>query len=85
MTDSGNKKMYYVTVCKDTSYTNQLGFWQDSLYVHAQSAEKARCELIVEANDDQVSSQKLFCTFKFCQLFDVSQQTNCLQVFRNVF
>ena len=54
MTDKSAKKRFYVTVCKDTSYTNQLGPWSNSLFVNAQTIQQARCELIVEANDKQV-------------------------------
>ena len=54
MTDKSTKKKFYVTVCKDTSYTNQLGTWSNSLYVNVQTVQQARCELIVEANDEKV-------------------------------
>ena len=48
---------YNVTVHKDTSRTQQLGLWTASPEVNISSSFSACCELIVQADDEQVIAE----------------------------
>ena len=55
-TDPANQHKYNVTVCKDTSYSELLvDTWIGSPEVRVETFARARCELIVQADDEQVS------------------------------
>ena len=56
-TDPVNQHEYNVTVCKDTSYSELLVdiVWTASPEVRVETFARACCELIVQADDEQVS------------------------------
>ena len=47
-------RTYNIWVCEDSTYTKQLSAWTASLTVDRQSTGQACCELIVQADDEQV-------------------------------
>lgn len=54
-TDKETNLVYIVTVHKDASFTKQLAHWNGSPTVNVKATERARCELIVQADDEDVS------------------------------
>ena len=52
--DFDSQCVYNIWVCEDTTCTKQLSAWTASLTVNRQSISQACCELIVQADDEQV-------------------------------
>ena len=49
-------RTYNIEICEDLTYAKQLSAWTASFTVDRQSTGQACCELIVQADDEQVRS-----------------------------